>query len=326
MLDADRRFVCDVSPLQGATIEEDLGQRDFTVNAMAVPLAGGPLIDPHGGERDLREGLLRVVGPRAYEDDPLRPLRLVRFAAELGFRADAETERLTPAAAPRLSEPSPERVFAELRRLVMAHGCLAGLDLAERLAVLGAVLPELTALEGIEQSRFHHLDVYDHTIEVLRQLIELEADLPSVFGDLAGPLRSSSTSRWPTSCHVDRHCDWRPCFTTWPSRPPAACAPTARSPSSATTPRARTWWARSSAGCAPASGCVPTSASSPASTWCSASWSTTGRCPGVRSTPTCAAPSPWRSRSRCCPAPTAWPPAARARSPGSPPTWSWRES
>lgn len=183
VLSRDRRITYDFSPLQGATIEEDLSKRDFTVNAMAQPLAGGPLIDPHGGERDLREGLLRVVGPRAYEDDPLRALRLVRFAAELGFRADAETERLTQAAAPRLSEPSPERVFVELRRLVTADGCLAGLDLAERLGVLGAVLPELTALEGVEQSRFHHLDVYHHTIEVLAQLVEL--DLGPVFGELA---------------------------------------------------------------------------------------------------------------------------------------------
>ena len=61
-----------------------------------------------------------MVSPGAYEADPLRPLRLVRFAAELGFEPDAETERLTLAAAPRLAEPSPERVFAELRRVVVA--------------------------------------------------------------------------------------------------------------------------------------------------------------------------------------------------------------
>ena len=74
-------------------------------------------------------------------------------------RPTPETERLTAAAAPRLTEPSPERVFAELRRLIVARGCLSGLELAARLGVLDAVLPELTALEGVEQSRFHHLDV-----------------------------------------------------------------------------------------------------------------------------------------------------------------------
>jgi len=188
VLDGARRFVCDISPLQGATIEEDLGHRDFTVNAMAVPLTGGETIDPHGGRADLEARRLRVLGAQAYDHDPLRVLRLVRLAAELGLAPDAETERLTAAAAPRLSEPSPERVFAELRRTIVAPGALEGLGMGARLGVLGAVLPELTALEGIEQSRFHHLDVFGHTMEVLHRLIELEADLPSVFGDLAGPL------------------------------------------------------------------------------------------------------------------------------------------
>jgi tRNA nucleotidyltransferase/poly(A) polymerase len=155
---------------------------------MAVPLSGGETIDPHGGRADLEARVLRVLGPHAYASDPLRALRLVRLAAELGLKPDPETERLTAAAAPRLGEPSPERVFAELRGTLIAPGVLSGLELAGRLGVLGAVLPELTALEGVEQSRFHHLDVFGHTIEVLRRLIELEADLPSVFGDLAEPL------------------------------------------------------------------------------------------------------------------------------------------
>jgi len=185
-LDGQRRFHVDVSALQGDTIEDDLARRDFTVNAIAVPLAGGDALDPHGGARDLDQGLLRLVSPQAYEEDPLRPLRLVRLAAELGLKPEGETERLTAAAAARLSEPSPERVFAELRRLVMAEGVLEGLELANRLGVLGAVLPELTELEGMEQSRFHHLDVLDHTLEVLRQLIAIEANTAAVFGDL-GP-------------------------------------------------------------------------------------------------------------------------------------------
>ena len=184
-IDGRRRFTCDVSPLQGGSIEEDLTRRDFTVNAMAVPAGGGERIDPHGGERDLREGTIRVLGPRAYEDDPLRALRLPRLAAELGLAPDPETERLTRTAAPRLTEPSPERVFAELRRLVIAPGVVDGLALAARLGVLEAILPELSALEGVEQSHFHHLDVYDHTIEVLRRLIEVESNPEPVFGSLA---------------------------------------------------------------------------------------------------------------------------------------------
>jgi poly(A) polymerase len=182
--------VFDLSPLHGAGIEEDLARRDFSVNAMARPLAdssahalaegaarmgAGELIDPLAGRPDLEAGILRVLGSAAYEADPLRPLRLARFAAELGFAPDSETERLTAQAAPRVAEAAGERVFAELRRLVLAPGVVGGLALADRLGLLRAVLPELADLHDIEQSHYHHLDVYGHTIEVLARLIELEA-------------------------------------------------------------------------------------------------------------------------------------------------------
>jgi poly(A) polymerase len=174
--------VWDFSPLQGETIEEDLRRRDFTVNALARPFEGGDLIDPLGGRADLERRTLRVIGPEAYERDPLRALRLPRFVAELGFEPDAETERLTRAAAPNVASAAGERIFLELRRLVIADGAIPGLQLADRLGVLEAVLPELTALHGVEQSDYHHLDVYDHTLEVLARQIELEQRLAEVFG------------------------------------------------------------------------------------------------------------------------------------------------
>jgi putative nucleotidyltransferase with HDIG domain len=192
----DRREgrVYDFAPLQGETIEEDLAQRDFSVNAMARPLdpggaaaaiaagsaaaapATGELIDPLGGRADIEARTLRVLGPATYENDPLRPLRLARFVAELGFAPDAETERLTTEAAPRVAEASGERVFAELRRLVLAPGALEGLDLADRLGLLRAVLPELAELHEVEQSHYHHLDVYGHTMEVFERVVELDRD------------------------------------------------------------------------------------------------------------------------------------------------------
>jgi poly(A) polymerase len=182
VIDREGGQVWDFSPLQGDSIEEDLAQRDFTVNALARPLQGGALIDPTGGQADIESRTLRVLGAGAYERDPLRALRLPRFVAELGFTPDAETERLTRAAAPRTAQAAGERVFLELRRLVITDGALAGLQLADRLGVLDAVLPELTALHDVEQSDYHHLDVYDHTLEVLSQQIELEQRLHVVFG------------------------------------------------------------------------------------------------------------------------------------------------
>jgi poly(A) polymerase len=192
----DRRDgrVFDFSPLQGGTIEEDLARRDFTVNAMARPREGGELIDPFGGRADLESRTLRVLGAQAYESDPLRPLRLVRFASELGFTSDPETERLTRDAAPRVARAAGERVFAELRRLVIADGVLDALRLGDRLGVLAGVLPELVALHAVEQSHYHHLDVYDHTLEVLSQLIGLECEVsPRLRSVLDEPLADELT-------------------------------------------------------------------------------------------------------------------------------------
>jgi hypothetical protein len=107
----------DFTPLHGETIEDDLGTRDFTVNALARPLAGGELVDPHGGEADLETRTLRAVGPEIFADDPLRLLRAVRLEDELGFRLDAETEALAREAAPAVGEPAGERILAELERL-----------------------------------------------------------------------------------------------------------------------------------------------------------------------------------------------------------------
>jgi poly(A) polymerase len=211
VIDRRRDRVWDFSPLQGETIEEDLAKRDFTVNAMARPVdlaalgdeppADADLIDPLGGRADLDARTLRVLGAGAYERDPLRALRLPRFAAELGFAPDPETERLTRAAAARTADAAGERVFAELRRLVIADGAVAGLQLADRLGVLGAVLPELAHLHDVEQSHYHHLDVYGHTLEVLEQQIEVEgrleelfrADAPRLEAVLAEPLGDELT-------------------------------------------------------------------------------------------------------------------------------------
>jgi poly(A) polymerase len=186
VIDRRQGLIWDFSPLQGETIEDDLRKRDFTVNAMARPFSGGDLLDPLGGRADLDSRTLRVLGREAYERDPLRPLRLARFAAELGFEPDAETERLTAEAAPAVAQAAGERVFGEVRRLVIADRALDGLALADRLGLLRAVLPEVAELHDVEQSHYHHLDVYEHTLEVLAKQIELEPRLQEVFGDEDG--------------------------------------------------------------------------------------------------------------------------------------------
>jgi poly(A) polymerase len=181
----DRTWQVDMLPLNGATIEEDLGRRDLTINAIAAPLGSVGYVDPFGGLEDLSMRRLRAVSPVAFERDPLRTLRLARLACELGFEADPATQGLARAAAPRLGDVAPERVFAELRRVVCAPDALVGLDLMDATGVTDVILPELSALRGVEQSRFHHLDVADHTRSVLAEVIALEADPDRLAGEHA---------------------------------------------------------------------------------------------------------------------------------------------
>jgi poly(A) polymerase len=170
----------DLERLRGHSLEADLALRDFTVNAIAEPLdrpagAAGELIDPLGGLRDLQQRRLRAAGPRAFAEDPLRVLRLVRMAVELDLEPTAETLREAGAHAAGLRAVSPERIFMELRRILASAHAVAGLELLESIGASAVVLPELHALRGIEQSRHHHRDVYGHTLEVLEQTIALTA-------------------------------------------------------------------------------------------------------------------------------------------------------
>jgi tRNA nucleotidyltransferase/poly(A) polymerase len=129
----DEGRTVDFLPLQGSSIEADLGTRDFAINAIAVPLAGGEAIDPYHGRADLERGLVRVVSPRVFDDDPLRLLRAVRMEDELDFRLDPEAEALVREGAPLVTQSAGERVLDELRRL-SAGGY-------ERLAELGLLEP-----------------------------------------------------------------------------------------------------------------------------------------------------------------------------------------
>ena len=135
----------DFTPLHGDTIEEDLATRDFTVNALARPLAGGALVDPLGGEPDLAARRLRAVGPTVFVDDPLRLLRAVRLEDELGFRLDGETEELVRSSAGLVGEPAGERVLGELERLSPD-----GFRRADELGLLGPLGGSTAGLDRVD--------------------------------------------------------------------------------------------------------------------------------------------------------------------------------
>ena len=136
----------DFTPLPVQGIEADLATRDFTVNAVARPLAGGQDVDPFGGLDDLRRKRLRPVSPTVFEDDPLRLLRAVRFEQELGFALDDETERLVREHASRVTHPAGERVLDELSRL--DAGSFRRLDELGLLEPLGGSLDHLGDFDG----------------------------------------------------------------------------------------------------------------------------------------------------------------------------------
>ncbi|HEV3283206.1 MAG TPA: HD domain-containing protein [Solirubrobacteraceae bacterium] len=169
----DGSWQVDVEPLRGGSLEGDLRMRDFTVNAIAEPIEGGEPIDPLGGLADLAARRLRMAGPSAFAEDPLRVLRLARAAVELDLEPEDGTLRAAVAAAPGLADVSPERVFTELRRIIATARAPRGLEMLSELRATGVVLPELEALRGVEQNRYHHRDVHGHTLEVLERVVEL---------------------------------------------------------------------------------------------------------------------------------------------------------
>ena len=183
----DRSWQVDLTRLVGATIEDDLGERDFTVNAIAEPVGDGSseLVDPFDGRADLEAGRLRMVSSRAFAADPLRTVRLPRIASELGFTVDAATAAAARAGASGLARVAAERIFAELKRIVAGEAALRGLELMLSVGVTAEILPELASLRGVEQSPYHHLDVYDHTMAALGEAISLERSGWEVLGPCA---------------------------------------------------------------------------------------------------------------------------------------------
>ena len=160
----------------GTSLEEDLGRRDFTVNAMAARLPGYEFTDPFGGLEALREKVLRTPGPpeRSFGDDPLRILRAARFAAKLGFTVADDVRAAMTDQAERLEIVSAERITSELTKLMLTPDPALGIDVLVQTGVADEVLPEVSRLRMEADEHHRHKDVYQHSLTVLRQAIALE--------------------------------------------------------------------------------------------------------------------------------------------------------
>jgi len=173
----------DVAALRGDGIEADLALRDFTVNAMALPLlGGGEVVDPFGGRAHLAEERLVPVSAAIFADDPLRLLRAVRFAHVLGLQIDPDLRSLARAEAGRLPSAAAERTLNEVVLTLEGGRSAAAVRLWDDLGLLGVLFPEVVALKGVGQSPFHQYDVFGHTLEAMDRLDELVAAPGRWFG------------------------------------------------------------------------------------------------------------------------------------------------
>ena len=164
--------------VEDADLETDLSRRDFTINAMAVSLNNtdfGELHDPYNGVKDLNSGLIRTpLDPdTTFSDDPLRMLRAVRFASQLGFKVDSSVMDSIQRQVDRIEIVSVERVTAEIYKILASPQPSVGLDLLQQAGLMEIVLPEVSALYGLEQpSEWHHKDIFYHTLQVVDNIAE----------------------------------------------------------------------------------------------------------------------------------------------------------
>lgn len=167
----------DFTDFRGTTIEDDLRMRDFTANALAVRLEDflsddlppERVIDPLGGRADIAKGLIRACSQRSFSDDPLRILRGFSFASLFGWKLTPQTRKAMRSHRKKLSLVSGERIRDELFKVLESAHPSAHLEDMDRMGVLAVVFPEIEAMRGRPHGPYHHLDIWEHTLESVRQ-------------------------------------------------------------------------------------------------------------------------------------------------------------
>ena len=169
--------------VEPGTLEDDQRRRDFTINAMAWSLNGhnfGELVDPFGGMEDMEECIIRTPcePDKTFSDDPLRMMRAVRFASQLGFDIDDETFEGIARQAERIKIITKERIAVELNKIMASPAPSIGLTLMHTSGLLQYVLPELERMSGVERRGKHaHKDNFEHTMKVLDNLAKRSDDI-----------------------------------------------------------------------------------------------------------------------------------------------------
>ena len=181
------------SVLFGTTLLEDLGRRDFTINAIALDDATGHIIDPYDGLKDIKDKLVRTVGDASlrFNEDALRMLRAVRFIAELEFGIEGATAAAISVNAKNLGFISRERVRDEFVKILNSNRPMDALLLAYRLEILEYIVPDLLRGYGVEQNQAHSYDVFEHNLRTMQHAADkgwsFDLRLAGLYHDIGKP-------------------------------------------------------------------------------------------------------------------------------------------
>ena len=181
----DKVYTLDFTDFRGKTLEDDLRHRDFTINALSVELekvfrgkkSEVLLLDPYQARKDLKSKIIRLVNNKAFDEDPLRLLRAFSLASILNFKIDKQTLKAIKLKARKLASVSYERIRDELFKILERPGAFEYLCRLDKLKMLKIIIPEIEMMRGINQGPYHHLDVWEHTLETVKQLEFLIAEL-----------------------------------------------------------------------------------------------------------------------------------------------------
>jgi len=191
-----------------ATLDEDLARRDFTMNAIALDLESGVLVDPFDGQGDVARKIVRAVGDPflRFTEDGLRPMRAVRQAAQLGFTLDPNTQAAIPRTFESFRKVSAERIRDELRKLLLAPKPSHGLELMRATGLLAEVLPEMLPTIDCVQNRFHKHDVYQHILATVDAAVpDFIVRMAALVHDLGKPKTQAPREDAPGEYSFFRH-------------------------------------------------------------------------------------------------------------------------
>jgi putative nucleotidyltransferase with HDIG domain len=170
----------DLTDWRGPSIQKDLELRDFTINALALDIKSGDgsaILEVKGSRRDLKAGVIRMITPGVFEDDPLRLLRAFTLQATLGFKMDARTQKQVKKDAHLIATVAAERIHEEIFKILDSPRAHQALSVMDKIGLLPRVIPQVAVMYGVPQGGYHHLDVWRHSLEVVAQLEKVMDDL-----------------------------------------------------------------------------------------------------------------------------------------------------